>query len=162
MHVSTASSWGFASPPNNKCMSSAGGRPSTATATFFSLNIPTYVPCLSIVPVRDNENNHNLFVFAQVCFCLPNNGSGLRDWSLGVELWALSNALWHLALSTGSGDSALGVGHCALGIGHWALSACPLPTPSESVSDLPRSLWRASPARDVRISTCFCYVHRSS
>ena len=115
MHVSTASSWGFASPPNNKCMSSAGGRPSTATATFF-LNIPTYVPCLSIVPVRDNENNHNLFVFAQVCFCLPNNGSGLRDWSLGVELWALSNALWHLALSTGSGDSALGVGHCALGI----------------------------------------------
>ena len=129
---------------------------------FFFLNIPTYVPCLSIVPVRDNESNHNLFVFAQVCFCLPNNGSGLRDWSLGVELWALSNALWHLALSTGSGDSALGVGHCALGIGHWALSACPLPTPSESVSDLPRSLWRASPARDVRIPTCFCYVHRSS
>ena len=123
----------------------------------FFLNIPTYVPCLSIVPVRDNENNHNLFVFAQVCFCLPNNGSGLRDWSLGVELWALSNALWHLALSTGSGDSALGVGHCALGI-------VGLPTADskrERKRPAAKSL-ESQPARDVRISTCVCYVHRSS
>ena len=124
----------------NKCMPSAGGPPDIALPTLlqelratrrcdchtYFKHVRTYVPSPCIVPVKGGNKNIVYICFALVFFRLPKNGSGLRDWSSGVELWVLGNALGHWAL--GTGEWGFSIGRWALCTGHWALGIVGLPT----------------------------------
>ena len=140
MTVSMASSWGAASLLINKCMPSAGGLQilrfrhycsnygprGVATATHILNTCGLMFPLRPLSQSRAAIKILFTYVLLWSFFRLPKNGSGLRDWSSGVELWVLGNALGHWAL--GTGEWGFSIGLWALCTGHSALDIVGLPT----------------------------------
>ena len=136
MTVSTASSWGSASLPSNKCIPSPGGPPDIALPTLLQRLRATrrcechtyFKTCRRMFPLRPLPQSRAIRKILFTCVLLLSfSASPKMDLGFEIGLRVLSFGYWAMRLGIGhwvlgSGDSALGFGHCALGIGHCRLA----------------------------------------